>query len=245
MINRRQALKLGLVGALALPRRALAFGAASAVRFAVLKDAAPVGRMGGFKRLAMEVERRTAIQCADEAVLVDGGDDEIFAHPIVFAIGAGEAPPWGAARWARLAAYVRAGGMIVFDSTVAGDGYAEACIEHLASHLPAEALVRADEEHVLYRSFYLLKNPVGRLIADEQPRLLMVDGRVVAIATGVDLLGALQRDEFGAWAFACSPGGESQRERATRWGINLIMYATCTDYKADQVHIPFLLKRRR
>ena len=40
-------------------------------------------------------------------------------------------------------------------------------------------------------------------------------------------------------------GGEAQRERAIRFGVNLMMYALCTDYKADQVHIPFLLKRRR
>ena len=68
---------------------------------------------------------------------------------------------------------------------------------------------------------------------------------MVALAADVDLAGALLRDEFGAWAFTCEPGGEAQRERAVRFGINLLMYALCTDYKADQVHIPFLLKRRQ
>ena len=28
-------------------------------------------------------------------------------------------------------------------------------------------------------------------------------------------------------------------------GVNLAMYATCLDYKDDQVHLPFILKRRR
>ena len=30
-----------------------------------------------------------------------------------------------------------------------------------------------------------------------------------------------------------------------RVGINLAMYATCLDYKTDQVHVPFILRRRR
>ena len=34
-------------------------------------------------------------------------------------------------------------------------------------------------------------------------------------------------------------------ETAVRWGINAVMYALCLDYKSDQVHIPFILKRRR
>jgi hypothetical protein len=29
------------------------------------------------------------------------------------------------------------------------------------------------------------------------------------------------------------PGGEQQREMAVRWGINIVMYALCLDYKAD------------
>ena len=28
-------------------------------------------------------------------------------------------------------------------------------------------------------------------------------------------------------------------------GINLVMYALCLDYKTDQVHVPFIMRRRR
>ena len=60
-----------------------------------------------------------------------------------------------------------------------------------------------------------------------------------------DVLGAYERDRLGNWVYTCEPGGERQRELAIRFGINLMMYATCLDYKADQVHIPFILKKRR
>jgi hypothetical protein len=41
------------------------------------------------------------------------------------------------------------------------------------------------------------------------------------------------------------PGGDRQREMALRMGINLVMYATCLDYKRDQVHVTEILRRRR
>ena len=37
---------------------------------------------------------------------------------------------------------------------------------------------------------------------------------------------------------------EAQRETAFRLGVNLAMYALCTDYKDDAVHLPFILRRR-
>ena len=37
----------------------------------------------------------------------------------------------------------------------------------------------------------------------------------------------------------------TSREYALRVGVNAFMYTLCLDYKQDQVHIPFILKRRR
>ena len=105
-----------------------------------------------------------------------------------------------------------------------------------------EAQLRLDPEHVLFRSFYILDRPMGRLTPPESGRALVQDGRLAVVATHVDLAGALARDAFGAWSFDLP---QQDREFAVRFGINLVMYALCTDYKADQVHIPFLLKRRR
>ena len=39
--------------------------------------------------------------------------------------------------------------------------------------------------------------------------------------------------------------GNQGRESAFRFGVNLLMYATCLNYKRDQVHVPALLKRRK
>jgi hypothetical protein len=71
------------------------------------------------------------------------------------------------------------------------------------------------------------------------------DGRLVAVYISNDLGGAWSRDDFGNYELQCEPGGERQRELAFRMGVNLVMYALCLDYKADQVHVPFIMKRRR
>ena len=68
--------------------------------------------------------------------------------------------------------------------------------------------------------------------------------RMAIVYSRHDLGGALQRDKLGAWSQAVVPGGEVQREHAIRLGVNLVLYALCTDYKDDQVHAPFIMRRR-
>ena len=60
-----------------------------------------------------------------------------------------------------------------------------------------------------------------------------------------DLAGAISRDEFGQWVYDIGVAAERTREITFRMGINLVMYALCLNYKEDQVHIPFILQRRK
>jgi hypothetical protein len=101
------------------------------------------------------------------------------------------------------------------------------------------------KDHVLYRTFYLLHDPVGRRVRTAEVEALTLDGRIAILYSRNDVLGALARDRLGAFAHAVEPGGEPQRELALRLGINVVMYALCLDYKADQVHVEHLLRRRR
>ena len=71
------------------------------------------------------------------------------------------------------------------------------------------------------------------------------DNRMVVAYMQNDLGGAWSRDNFGNYEFPCEPDGERQRELSFRIGVNLVMYALCLDYKTDQVHVPFIMRRRR
>ena len=245
LMHRRRFMKMMTLASVAVGRPALAFGRASEVTFALLDAGEAQSRQKAWTRLGLEIEARTSIAVASAPLIVDPDAPELFDYPFLVCVGQGDVPNWPEQRWQRLAHYVRSGGMIYFDSLIAGDGFGPRCLERLLRQLPADAAVELTKDHVLFRTFYLLDNAVGRGLVDAKPQSAHLDGRMVALAADVDLAGSLLRDEFGAWAFACEPGGEAQRERAIRFGVNLMMYALCTDYKADQVHIPFLLKRRR
>jgi hypothetical protein len=68
--------------------------------------------------------------------------------------------------------------------------------------------------------------------------------RAAVIYSRHDLGGAFERDNVGNFLHAVEPGGEQQREQAIRLGVNLVLYALCLDYKDDQVHAPFIMRRR-
>ena len=125
-----------------------------------------------------------------------------------------------------------------------------------AAHLPAGATVSVTAspakglevlptDHVVYKSFYLLDKPLGRLAVAPAMEGVIRDGRLVCAYIANDMGGAWARDDFGNYDFPCEPGGEKQRELAFRLGVNLVQYALCLDYKSDQVHVPFIMKRRR
>ena len=60
-----------------------------------------------------------------------------------------------------------------------------------------------------------------------------------------DLGGAWARDNLGNWEFEAVPGGPTQRESAIRLGVNVVLYALLLDYKDEQAHVDYLLRRRR
>jgi hypothetical protein len=120
-------------------------------------------------------------------------------------------------------------------------------LQRLTRGLDIPPLAPVPPDHVITRSFYLMQEFPGRYSGGT----LWIEATEARINDGVTpvLIGA--NDWAGAWAindtgrpmFAVVPGGERQRELAYRFGVNLVMYAMTGNYKADQVHIPFILER--
>ncbi len=69
------------------------------------------------------------------------------------------------------------------------------------------------------------------------------DGVSPVIIGGNDWAAAWAVDRSMRFLNEPVPGGESQREMAFRFGVNLVMYALTGNYKTDQVHAPALLER--
>lgn len=178
---------------------------------------------------------------------VDLERDPVLFFPIVYwPLSAAQKPP-SAAAMDKLNAYLRSGGMIVLDTGVESANTADpAILRNLTQGLAVPPLIMVDGNHVLTRSFYLLKELPGRWdgavwVAEtggDGP-----DGVSPVVVGGNDWAGAWALDGQGRPSFPCVPGGERQRELAWRFGVNLVMYALTGNYKADQVHLPAILER--
>ena len=97
------------------------------------------------------------------------------------------------------------------------------------------------------KAFYLLDQFPGRISG----RPLWVeqsstgkDGQVSSILIGShDWASAWATDDSGIPLVPTLAGGSRQREYAYRFGVNLVMYALTGTYKADQLHLPEILRR--
>jgi hypothetical protein len=173
---------------------------------------------------------------------------------------------------AKISDYMRQGGTIFFDTrdlslgAVRGaNSPGEQTLQRLTAGLDMPPLEPIPADHVLTKTFYILRDfpglwSGGRLWVEKLPpapkdgtapaRANYVapparggDGVSPVIIGGNDWAAAWAIDSTGHFLATPSPGGETQREMAFRFGINLVMYALTGNYKTDQVHAPALLER--
>ena len=245
MLSRRTLLGLG--AALAA-RRVFAFGDAARVSFAQIRHAgrwAP--RPDGLSRLAWEISKRTSIETSPVVKSIALADPDLFRYPFSVFSSDQAVPAPADSEIAELRRYLSYGGFLLLDdaSAARGSGFEQSARQIVSRIVPGGQLARVPRDHVIYKSFYLLDGPAGRVASTPDLEGLELGGRLAILYSGNDLVGALARDSLGSWEFEVTPGGELQREKAIRLGVNVAMYALCLDYKEDQVHIPFIMKRRR
>ena len=89
---------------------------------------------------------------------------------------------------------------------------------------------------MLGKTFYLLRSFPGRL--DNAP--FWVETRSLSGRDGVSSVMIGGNDWAAAWA---DTHPSRRQEMALRFGINLVLYALTGNYKADQIHVPFILER--
>ena len=188
--------------------------------------------------------RRTAAELG-EPQGVDPATDEVAFFPLLYwPVQPGADVSEDTAE--RVRAYLRGGGTILFD-TRDQTGDDAGGMRQLARRLNLPPLVPVDANHVLTRAFYLLNEFPGRWTGGA----LWVEKAGERVNDGVSPVVAGSHDWAAAWAmdadqrpmFAVVPGGERQREMAYRFGINLVMYTLTGNYKADQVHMPAIIRR--
>ncbi len=255
MLTRRQLLGGALAGAALLAsRRARAIGPGSKFRFGQLQLGTQTSwnpRPNALRRMAWEIDKRTSIDVELDPAVVTPTSDTLHETPFLYLAGDRGFDLPSTSGIEALRRFLTFGGFLLIDSAEGTtDGAFDGSVRKLIASIfqstdSAKGLQVIPSDHVVYKSFYLLDKPVGRLAIAPALEGVVHDERLVCGYVANDLGGAWARDDFGNYDFPCEPGGEKQRELAFRMGVNLVMYALCLDYKSDQVHVPFIMKRRR
>ncbi len=199
----------------------------------------------GLSGLSAAVVRRSTATLG-EPVAVDLEKDSLTMYPLLYWPVSRSQPALSAAAQRRLNDYMRLGGMILIDGRGQTDPQD---LRALTDGLDIPALTPLTENHVLTRSFYLLREWPGRqagatVYVQDGEQAANDNVSPVVIGDG-DWAAAWAVDRRGNPMFSVTPGGERQRELALRFGVNLIMYALTGSYKADQVHVNAILERLR
>jgi len=220
----------------------------------------------GLQGLTLFLAQRTALE-AGEPIGLDPARDELAFFPLIYwpVVPSAGKPPAQALE--RIDAYMKQGGTILFDTrdaveTAPGFG-AETrspgmvALRTILSSLNIPELEPVPQDHVLTKTFFLLKDFPGRftggqLWVEALPEASEDDpGRPARAGDGVSAIIITSNDLAGAWAMRPDgqpmlplvPAEPRQREFAFRAGVNIVMYAMTGNYKTDQVHIPALLER--
>ncbi|WP_026791395.1 DUF4159 domain-containing protein [Pleomorphomonas oryzae] len=198
-----------------------------------------------------------------EPMAVDPEHDELSVFPLIYWPIDSSAPMPSAAAMARVEAFMKDGGTVLFDSrddadfSVASPNTAR--LRDMLATIDVPPLEPVPSNHVLTKSFYLLGAFPGRTEGSplwveapddesendtgEARPVRATDGVSPILITGNDLAGAWAADEAGSFLHPLVPGSPRQREFAFRSGLNIVMYVLTGSYKADQVHVPALLER--
>jgi hypothetical protein len=195
----------------------------------------------GLEALRQVLSQRTSVDIGD-TVAVDPETDDLSFFPLLYwSISYGQQPLSDKGLKA-VQSYLDHGGTILFDTRDAlsapqgGTGSNAQILKTVVGALDIPPLVPMPEDHVLTRSFYLLKSLPGR----SDGGTIWVEGKSAAGRDNVSSVIIGGNDWASGWA---SNGGSRRDELALRAGVNFVLYALTGNYKADQVHLPHILER--
>jgi hypothetical protein len=242
---------VGVVLLFALPKPARAFGDAGAFDPRVLLT----GNLSGAAhesapgRWSWELTQRTSAPARLHPSAVRADDPAIVLAPFLYWSGDVDVAPLTSAEIAGLRRFFSLGGLLFVDDAGAEDRgraseFGVGARREIARVLPDTTPIALSTDHVVFRSFYLLRRAEGRVEGPASLDAIVRGGQAQVLFSEHDLGGALARGPTGSWERPVVPGGEVQREHAIRLAVNIAMYVLCSNYKDDQVHAPFLMRRR-
>jgi hypothetical protein len=246
-------LGLGVIAALIVlaPRPACAFGDRGAFdpRVLLAGGTTDAAHPSAPVRWSWELVQRTSAPARLKATMVRADEQAIVDEPFLYWSGSAALNDLTSGEIAGLRKFFSLGGILLVDDAGVGNqgeqsAFGRTARQQIARVLPDSAPISVNAENVIFRTFYLLRRAEGRVAGPKTLDAIVRGGTAQVIFTSHDLGGALARGATGVWEMPVVPGGDAQRERAVRLAVNIAMYVLCSNYKDDQVHAPFLMRRR-
>ncbi len=161
----RRRFMIGLTALGMCPLPAWSFG--SAVRFHVAElklGNQTIHRPEAWKRLLHEIIQATSVEAEPTVVQVAPDDPALFEHPFCVLVGSQGFEPLSDASIYQLRRYLSYGGfLLIDDASGTGTGaFAQSVRRMVRRIFPTRQLSPLPRDHALYRSFFLLDEPVGR-----------------------------------------------------------------------------------
>ena len=217
----------------------------------------------GLTELSAFLSARTSLEPA-APVGVNPAQDELGVYPLLYWPMLAKQRTPDAQTIARIDAYMKNGGTILFDTRDAGLQTNRNSVpdetkslQAILSQMAIPPLDIVPPQHVILKTFFLIDQFPGRTTngktyieasQNNDPQAINASTRS---SDGVSSLIITSNDLAAAWA--SGQGGSSlnlinqtiprQREMALRGGANIVMYVLTGNYKSDQVHVPALLER--
>jgi hypothetical protein len=201
-------------------------------------------RSAGLSQWSWELIRRTSAPARLHPDAVAADHPNLLTEPFCVWAGESATEPLTAAEQRGLREFFELGGVMFVDDAEPERGeFGRSARVELARVLPEVPLVPLPATHVVYKSYYLVERPVGRVQGPGTLDALVRGQKLQVLLSSHDLLGALARDDGGTYRFPVE-GDAEVRQRAVRLAVNIAMYVLCSDYKDDQVHAEELMRRR-
>lgn len=230
-----------------LARQARGFGEAGAFNPRLLRAGhAPslAWHESAVSRWSWELVRRTSAPARLVPSHVGADDPELYGEPFTIWAGDQDVGTLRNAELRGLSRFFSLGGvLLVDDSEPEKQSFGRSVRREIARVISDSPSVVLPDSHVLFKTFYIIQRPVGRLAGPGVVEAVVRGKNAQVLYLGADLLGALAYADNG-FMFPVEPGGIEQREHAARLAVNIAMYVLCSDYKDDQVHAPWLMRRR-
>lgn len=191
------------------------------------------------KNLLWEIEKRTSIVTEENIKELSPDSDAIFLYPFLSIIGSTGFEPPERAEILRLRSFLYSGGFLFIEDTSGnpeGD-FLKSVKRLLKIVYPGKKLESLNpDKHVIYRTFFLLDRAYGKFDVEKTLLGIEYNERCPVIVSLNNSTGAIKEN-------GSIRGRGRIYEMSLRTLINIVMYSLTVNYKLDQVHQPFIIKR--